>query len=100
MAEEKEKKKKHAGHGFRHTNVEHLKDGSHIVHHVHEDGPEHDVKHSAASLDHLHDSIQDHLGSQNTGESAADAGDHGVPQEQAQAAGLPMAGTAAPQAGA
>jgi hypothetical protein len=89
-----EKKKKHAGHGFTHTHVEHHKDGSHTVHHQHEDGPDHDVKHAAASLDHLHDSMQDHLGSPNPGEAAADAGDHGVPAEQAAPAGLP--GAAAP----
>lgn len=92
MADEK---KKHAGHGFTHTHVEHHKDGSHTVHHQHEDGEKHDVKHAAASLDHLHDSLQDHLGSPNPGEAAADAGDHGVPAEQAAPAGLPGAAPAA-----
>jgi hypothetical protein len=91
MAEEKEKKKKHAGHGFTHTHVEHHKDGSHTIHHQHEDGADHDVKHAAAGLDNVHDSMQEHLGSPNPGEAAADGGDHGVPDAQAAPAGLPGA---------
>lgn len=83
-------------HKFTHTNVEHHKDGSHTVHHIHEDGPEHDVKHAVPSLDHLHDSVQDHLGAPNAGEAAANAGDHGVPAAAAGPAGLPMPGGAAP----
>lgn len=98
MAEEKDKKVKHAHHGFTHTNIEHHHDGSATVHHVHHEGPHKDVKHAVANLDQMHDSMQDHLGTPNPGEAAADAGDHGVPAEQAAPAGLP--GAAAPQPGA
>ena len=87
MAEEK--KKKHAGHGFTHSHIEHHKDGSHTVHHVHEDGPHADVKHAAADLDGVHDSMEDHMGTPNPGEAEANAGDHGVPAPQAGPAGLP-----------
>lgn len=76
-------------HKFSHTHIEHHKDGSHTIHHQHEDGPQHDVKHAVTDLDGAHDSMQDHLGEANPGEAAANAGDHGVPAEQVQAAGLP-----------
>ena len=87
-----EGKKKHAGHGFKHTHVEHHHDGSATVHHQHEDGPEHDVKHAVGNLDEMHDSMQQHLGTPNPGEMAANAGDHGVPAAAAGPAGLPMPG--------
>lgn len=82
---EKKKKGRHT-----HTHVEHHKDGSHTIHHVHSDGPEHDVKHAAGNLDELHDSMQDHIGVPNEGEAEAEAGQHGVPEEHAVPAGLPM----------
>jgi hypothetical protein len=65
MAEKKEHKKKHK---FSHTHIEHFHDGSGTVHHVHEDGPEHDVKHAAGDLDEMHDSMEQHLGQPNDGE--------------------------------
>lgn len=68
------KKKKHAGHGFKHTHIEHHADGSHTVHHEHEDGSMHDVKHAVADLDGMHDSMQDHLGTPNPGEAEANEG--------------------------
>jgi hypothetical protein len=74
-------------HKFTHTHAEHHADGSHTVHHVHADGPHKDVKHAVASLDHLHDSMQDHLGTPNPGEA------------EAAAPGAPAAG-APPMAGA
>lgn len=78
-------------HKFKHTHVEHHKDGSATVHHQHEDGPEHDVKHAAANLDEVHDSMEDHMGMPNEGEAEANAGEHGVPAEHAEPAGLPAA---------
>jgi hypothetical protein len=63
-----EKKKKHAGHGFKHTHIEHHKDRSATVHHQHEDGSHADVKHAAANLDGIHDSLEQHLGQPNDGE--------------------------------
>ena len=86
-------------HKFTHTHIEHFKDGSHAVHHVHADGPEHDVKHAAMHLDHVHDSLQDHLGMPNPGEAEADMGQHGVPAAQAGPVGLPVQ-TPMPGAGA
>jgi hypothetical protein len=97
MAEEK--KKKHAGHGYKHTHIEHHKDGSHTVHHAHEDGAASDKKHAVSDLDGVHDSMQDHLGTPNPGEAGADAGNHGVPTAQAGPAGLPMGAPAGPPAG-
>jgi hypothetical protein len=58
--------KKH--HKYTHTHVEHHSDGSATVHHVHVEGPHKDAKHAAADLDHVHDSMQDHLGTPNPGE--------------------------------
>lgn len=69
MAEHKRK-----GHKFRSTHIEHHHDGSATVHHQHEDGADHDVKHAAANLDGVHDSMQDHLGTPNPGEAEADGG--------------------------
>lgn len=94
-------KKKHAHHGFTHTSVEHHADGSHTIHHKHSEGEHKDVKHAVADLDSLHDSMQDHLGTPNPGEAEADGGDHGIPAEQAEPAGIPGGAPApAPAAGA
>jgi hypothetical protein len=79
-------------HKFSHTHVEHHNDGSSTVHHVHHEGPHKDVKHAVSSLDHLHDSMQDHLGQENPGEAEANAGQHGVAPPEAAAAGLPAPG--------
>lgn len=97
MEKEKESKKKHAGHGFTHTHIEHYKDGSHTVHHVHEMGPEHDVKHAAGNLDGVHDSMEENMGTPNPGEAEADAGQSGAPA--AAAAPAPGGAGAAPAAG-
>jgi hypothetical protein len=82
-----EKKKKH--HGFTHSHIEHHKDGSHTVHHIHEEGPHKDIKHAVADLDGVHDSMEDHVGTPNPGEAAADTGDHGIPAGIAAGAGIP-----------
>ena len=63
-AEEKKHGKKHK---FHHTSIEHHSDGSATVHHQHEN-PEMDVKHAAADLDGVHDSLEQHLGQPNDGE--------------------------------
>lgn len=55
-------------HKFTHTHVEHHKDGSHTVHHVHEDGPHKDVKGAAADHDAMMDHIMDHTSAPNPGE--------------------------------
>lgn len=92
-------KRKHAGHGYKHTHITHHDDGSHTIHHDHEDGEGHHKDYAVASLDHAHDGLQDHLGTPNPGEVAADAGDHGIAAPAAQAAGIP-AGAGLPGAGA
>lgn len=84
-------KKKHAGHGFKHTHVEHHADGSHTIHHHHADGPEHDVKHAVGSLDGVHDSMQDHLGTPNPGEQEANAGPAAASRPVGEAAPPPAA---------
>lgn len=48
-------------HNFKETNIELHHDGSATIHHVHEEGPHKDVKHAAADIDAIHDSLQDHL---------------------------------------
>lgn len=80
MAEE-HKKKKHGGHGYKHTHIEHHDDGSHTVHHEHEDGKH--KKYAVGDLDQVHDGLQDHLGTPNPGEDM-------------NAAGAPMAASAGP----
>lgn len=55
-------------HKFTHTHVEHHKDGSHTVHHVHEEGPHKDVKGAAGDHDAMIDHIMDHTSEPNPGE--------------------------------
>lgn len=86
-------------HGFTHTHIKHHADGSATVHHKHKDGPHKDVEHAVPSLDHIHDSLQDHLGMPNPGEAEADQGQHGIPAEHAAPAGLPPAPAPAGPAG-
>lgn len=82
MAEHK--KKKHAGHGFTHTHIEHHADGSHTVHHVHEDGPHADVKGGVGNHDEMMDHMMQHTSAPNPGEAEAEAGPTPAP-----AAGAP-----------
>jgi hypothetical protein len=94
MAESK--KKKHAGHGFTHTHVEHHADGSHTVHHVHEDGPHKDVKGAVGDHDGLMDHMMDHTSAPNPGEAEANAG----PAAPTAAPGAPVPGAPAGPMGA
>lgn len=81
-------------HPYSNTHIEHHKDGSHTVHHVHEHDSKKDVKHAVADLDGAHDSMEEHLGEPNEGEAQA-------PAAAAPAAAPGMAGAApAPAAGA
>jgi hypothetical protein len=83
MAEEK--KRKHAGHGYKHTHITHHDDGSHSIHHEHEDGKHKDY--AVADHDAMMDGMMDHTSQPNPGE-----------QESAEA--NPMAGSGAAPAGA
>ena len=47
-------------HGFTHTHIDLHDDGSASIHHVHKDGPEHDMKHAVADIDGIHDCLEDH----------------------------------------
>jgi hypothetical protein len=93
MADEK----KHAGHGFTHTHVEHHADGSHTIHHVHEktahkhgmphEVGEHDVKGAAGDHDGMIDHLMDNTSHPNPGEGAA-----APPMGGAAPGGIPPAG--------
>lgn len=48
--------------------MKHHHDGSITIHHQHHDGPHKDIEHAVPSLDHAHDSMQEHLGMPNPGE--------------------------------
>ena len=48
-------------HKFLRTSIEHHNDGSATIHHEHQDGEGHHVKHAVADLDALHDSLEEHL---------------------------------------
>ncbi|VVB52841.1 Uncharacterised protein [uncultured archaeon] len=88
--------KKHAGHGYKHTHIEHHADGSHTMHHEHEDGKSH-KKYAVQSLDHVHDGMQDHLGSANPGEGMDE---HNQPMAAAAPAAAPAAAAPAAMPGA
>lgn len=92
MAKEKEEKKKaHAGHGVKHTHIEHHGDGSHTVKHLMEDGSEHPGSGAAADLDGVHDKLENALGTPNPGEGEA-MGAAGAPPAGAPPAGAPAGG--------
>ena len=61
-------------HKFTHTHIEHHNDGSHTVHHVHQDGPHKDVKGAVADHDGMMDHMMDHTGMPNAGEGQDEAG--------------------------
>lgn len=99
MAEEKKghKKKPHAGHGFTSSHIEHYADGSHQVHHVHEDGPHKDVKHAVEGHDSMLDSMMQHTSQPNPGEDMSAAPGAPAPGPvAAPAAPAPVAGPAGP----
>ncbi len=58
-------------HQFSHTHIEHHKDGSHTVHHVHESGDgKMDVKGAVSDHDGLMDHMMDHTSAPNEGEGS------------------------------
>jgi hypothetical protein len=50
-------------HGFKETNIKHHKDGSHTMHHMHED-PAKDVEHAVPDHAGMMDSMEQNLGPQ------------------------------------
>lgn len=91
------------------THIDHHSDRSHTMHrhYTHEDGSTSKESSAHPDLDAIHDALQQHLGTPNPGEAEADRGEHGIPEEHATPAGLPMTppppggapGGAAPAAG-
>jgi hypothetical protein len=55
-------------HKFTHSHIEHHKDGTHTVHHVHEEGPHKDVKGAAHNHDAMMDHMMEHTSAPNPGE--------------------------------
>lgn len=47
-------------HGFTHTHIDLHDDGSASIHHVHQDGPDKDMKHAVPDLDGVHECLEDH----------------------------------------
>jgi hypothetical protein len=85
-------------HPYTRSHVKFHKDGSHTFHHVHSSGSHADKRGATApGLDHLHDNLQDHLGSPNPGEAESEAGQHGIPAAMAPTpGGSPAPPTALP----
>jgi hypothetical protein len=73
-------------------------DGRHIVKHVHKHPSHPDEEHIMEHGDQLHDHIAQHMTEPNLGEMEAEAGQHGLSDGQAAAAGIPAA-PAAPAGG-
>jgi hypothetical protein len=76
IPEEQEVEHEHKrGHGFHSTHIQHHKDGSHTIHHMHDAGPEHDVKAAVGGHDEMLDHLIDHTSpGPNPGEAEANAG--------------------------
>ena len=60
-------------HSYSHTQVEHHKDGSHTLEHVHESDPKKTIRRAMPDLDAVHDSMEENLGEPNAGEAQATA---------------------------
>jgi hypothetical protein len=67
-------------HKFLRTTIEHHADGSATVHHEHQDGEGHHVKHAVLDLDGIHDSLEDHL--RDPEEVEAYPKEHGIDPEK------------------
>jgi hypothetical protein len=102
--DEKDSKHKHKGRKkgrVTDSHVKHHPNGSKTVKHIHDmshpdnegmpsmSGDDETV-HAVENMDGVHDSLEEHAGEPNPGEPEADAGQHGVPSDMAQKAGLPM----------
>jgi hypothetical protein len=72
-----------------HIKIRKAKSGGHIVTHKHTHPMHPDEEHVVSNMEALHDHLEDHLGEPNDGEAEADMGQHGIPDAQAQPAGIP-----------
>lgn len=76
-------------HKYSHTHIVHYPDGSHSIHHEHEDGKSH-KDYARADHDGMMDGIMEHTSEPDEEESASEAGDHGIEEAEAEKAGIPM----------
>jgi hypothetical protein len=60
-------------HKFSETRIKHHGDGTHTVHHVHEDDAKKDLHHAVPDLDAVHDKLEENIGEPNDGEAAMQA---------------------------
>ncbi len=86
MAEEKKKLKHHKTSGHHTTTVRHHEDGSHTVRHDHEDGSS--KEYGVADHDGMMDGMMQHTSMPDEEEASADLGEHGIPDDIAQKAGM------------
>jgi hypothetical protein len=76
-------------HKYEHTHIVHHKDGSHTVHHHHESSDPKDHKdYGVADHDGMMDGMMAHTSEPDEEEASADAGEHGIPDDIAQKAGM------------
>lgn len=76
-------------HPFKRTVTVHHSHGGHSTTHEHDTDPTKDVSYASDHLDGVLSGMQENVGTPNEGEPQADAGQHGVPEEIAEKAGLP-----------
>lgn len=75
-------------HKYSHTHIIHHPDGSHSIHHEHEEGKH--VDYARGDHDGMMDGMMEHTSEPDGEEASAEAGDHGVDAAMAAKAGLPM----------
>jgi hypothetical protein len=76
-------------HKYSHTHVIHHKDGSHSIHHEHEDGVSH-KDYARGDHDSMLDGMMEHTSEPDEQEGAAEAGQHGIDEAEAAKVGIPM----------
>ncbi len=75
-------------HKYSHTHVTHHADGSHSIHHEHEDGKSH-KDYARGDHDGMMDGMMEHTSEPDAEEGAADMGNHGIEAAEAAKAGIP-----------
>jgi hypothetical protein len=74
-------------HKYSHTHITHHADGSHSIHHEHEEGKHKDY--ARADHDGMMDGMMEHTSEPDEEESTSEAGDHGIDAAEAEKAGIP-----------
>lgn len=75
-------------HPYKHTHITHHDDGSHSIHHEHEDGKSH-RDYARGDHDGMMDGMMEHTSEPDEEEGEAEAGMHGVPEDIGGPAGIP-----------